>query len=143
MGEKRNLKLLGIPFVWGGENPNTGLDCYTYAQYIRREGNQIELPSTFNYHRYSEDTLPLDYIRGKLDYYAGGIDRTPQTFDLVLLSAIGSPPCLGTVIGDRVYYFSSKGFSTCSSIAALRRWNAIEGFWEFPTKKPLQQESGL
>ena len=43
---KESKKYLGVPYVWGGENPEEGFDCSGYVQWVLKESIDFYLPRT-------------------------------------------------------------------------------------------------
>lgn len=41
-----SLSLIGIPYIWGSENPSVGFDCSSFVRYSARHGINIKLPRT-------------------------------------------------------------------------------------------------
>lgn len=41
-----SLTLLGIPYIFGSENPSVGLDCSSFVRYSAKNGINVDLPRT-------------------------------------------------------------------------------------------------
>lgn len=41
-----SLTLIGIPYIWGSENPSVGFDCSSFVRYSAKNGINIDLPRT-------------------------------------------------------------------------------------------------
>lgn len=44
----QSVSLIGIPYKWGGNTPNSGLDCSGFIRYIFKKSLGITLPRTAN-----------------------------------------------------------------------------------------------
>ncbi|MHB9149120.1 MAG: C40 family peptidase [Thermoleophilia bacterium] len=110
---------LGIPYVWGGERPSTGLDCSGLLQYVYRQ-HGVDLPHYSGYQAQMGIPVPVSEI-------APG--------DLI---AFGSPVHhVGMYIGDGLFVHAPRTgdvvkitpLSTRGDIATVRRF-------------PLQERAG-
>lgn len=127
----------GIPFKWGGNNPEIGLDCYTLANYLRRAHELIELPSMPLYKNWDEDKHPPNYVLRMLNYHAENVP-CPEDFDLMLLGTHRGG-ALGTVYGGRVLHFAAAGNSTWSSLGLAQRISLTRpSYWRYPGNEQNQ-----
>ncbi len=53
---------LGVPYVWAGEHPSTGMDCSGFTRYVYRQ-HGIELPHYSGYQAQMGVEVPLSEVR--------------------------------------------------------------------------------
>lgn len=75
-GTRKNLvqyamRFLGNPYVWGGNDPNTGVDCSGFVKYVYQNVANITLPRTSYTQCYSGKRISsLQMLPGDLIFYA-------------------------------------------------------------------------
>src|SRR3990167_8061104 len=42
----QSISLIGIPYRWGGNTPETGMDCSAFIRYVFKKSMGIDLPRT-------------------------------------------------------------------------------------------------
>lgn len=68
---KSAMRYLGNPYVWGGDNPNTGADCSGFVSYVYRKTAGIELPRCSYQQCYSgRRETSMEMQPGDLVFYA-------------------------------------------------------------------------
>jgi cell wall-associated NlpC family hydrolase len=70
------LALLGVPYVWGGNDPAKGLDCSGFVRHIFKTGAALDLP------RQSEQMSRVGHRVARSDLRAG---------DLLFFNTLGHP----------------------------------------------------
>ena len=104
------LQFRGIPYVWGGEDPNTGFDCSGLMQYVFRKYG-VNIPRV-TYDQFRAGTpVPLRAMRpgdlvffhmgqqgpGHVGMYIGNNQflQAPQTGDVVKISPLDTSHVVG------------------------------------------------
>lgn len=68
---KYAMQYLGNPYVWGGNDPNTGADCSGFVKYVYQNVAGITLPRTSYTQCYSGERISsLQMLPGDLVFYA-------------------------------------------------------------------------
>ena len=68
---KYAMKYLGNPYVWGGNDPNTGADCSGFVKYVYQNVAGITLPRTSYTQCYTGERISsLQMLPGDLIFYA-------------------------------------------------------------------------
>ena len=71
--------LMGTPYVWGSSNPDSGLDCSGFVNYVFRHYN-IEVPRTTIYFSHINHEVPLATAQpGDLILFTGTDSSTAHT----------------------------------------------------------------
>lgn len=95
----------GVPYVWGGNSPETGFDCSGFVQFVFRELG-IELPRTADV----QATVGKDVT----EYFLPG--------DLVFFSSDGAEIThVGIYVGNGYFIHASSGSEKCVSYDTLDR----------------------
>jgi cell wall-associated NlpC family hydrolase len=64
------LKYLDVPYLWGGQHPDTGLDCSGFVQLVYRDAG-LNLPrSTTNQFRETQRIRPREVRPGDLIFFS-------------------------------------------------------------------------
>jgi cell wall-associated NlpC family hydrolase len=104
---------IGLPYVWGGDRPSTGMDCSGYTQFVYRQ-HGVQLPHYSGYQ--AQMGIPVDYA-------------SIQPGDLL---AFGFPVHhVGIYVGDDLFiHAAGTGYtiqlgrlSERGDLAAIRRFN--------------------
>lgn len=143
-------RMIGIPYKWGGNDFEEGMDCFHYAAYVRSlfvNEKQIDI-SILNwiFEEYpSESDAPTELprllcekhgIRPRLDPNAV---QPEKHLDLVLLQTtnVETPYAMGTLLlrpeGDFIAYMATSGSSVVSKNVIKRSGVTIHSYWN-PTK---------
>ena len=125
--------LTKIPFLWGGNSPKTGLDCFTLSSYARTSQGRSPLPShNWVYQTYSEEAFPAALMVKLCQDALNQVVRSPLPFDVVVLR--GESISLGTCLMQdsklKILHFSPKGFSVMTDLEAIKRSRLILGVFE-------------
>jgi cell wall-associated NlpC family hydrolase len=65
------MKFLGNKYLWGGEDPNNGIDCSAFVRYCYRETTDVRLPRVSYEQCYvGEKISSLEMLPGDLIFYA-------------------------------------------------------------------------
>jgi cell wall-associated NlpC family hydrolase len=71
--------LLGVPYVWGGDNPFTGFDCSGYVQYVLKsvgEDPKGDQTAQGLYNHYSREGTPVQAPQeGALIFYGTSVNK--------------------------------------------------------------------
>lgn len=82
----RAISLIGTPYVWGGNTPESGFDCSGLVNYVFRDMLSLQLPRT---------------SRELAHWGSDAVDTTQlQTADLVFFGSGGSITHVGIYVGD-------------------------------------------
>jgi cell wall-associated NlpC family hydrolase len=71
------LEILNVPYIWGGNNPSTGLDCSGAVQHILRRAGVLKdqkdrtAQELFNYLKihYKNSTAPNEFYSGSVLFF--------------------------------------------------------------------------
>ncbi len=58
----QSMNLIGIPYKWGGNTPNSGLDCSGFIRYVFKKSLGIDLPRTANGMAMLGKKIPFDQL---------------------------------------------------------------------------------
>jgi cell wall-associated NlpC family hydrolase len=112
------LSYLGMPYLWGGESPETGFDCSGLVQYVYgRHGVRVprvaEDQADVGYPVPPDQLAPGDavffadstgYIHHEGLYIGGGLFvHAPKTGDVIKISSLGESYYAGQYAGARRY----------------------------------------
>lgn len=107
-------KYIGVPYVWGGDDPLTGFDCSGYVQWVLNEAMGIRIPRT--------SKQQYEYFKSKT---ANGINNI-KPGDILFFRTISSPVShVGIAINNNTFIHAPNSNSKI-------RIDALEGYW---TKK--------
>ena len=100
-------------------------DCFTLAKWLRTHLLLRPFPDIPVYEKYTESTLPCNYVKEMLNEYAIAVSD-PQDGDLVSLR-IGEVSALGTIWHGEIIFMSfSRG---AVSLPIFQISGRIEGVW--------------
>lgn len=123
----------GIPFLWGGQDPRTGLDCWGLARHIHLTltGKALQpFPEVYSDYPTAE-SAPSRLMSEKLLSYLGPpLNRDVESGDVVCIKTLTSDG-LGTVISSgahRYVVFTTPSGSRVQTLQALRK--AYRGPWD-------------
>lgn len=70
------MKYLGNKYVWGGENPNTGIDCSAFVRWCYAQTTDVRLPRVSYEQCYvGEKITSMEMLPGDLIFYADNSGR--------------------------------------------------------------------
>lgn len=126
--------LVGTPFVTGGRDPETGLDCWGLVRCMLERAHGLELP------RYALDGSPelAHAAAARIEAEARGWQAVPdgreQPSDVVVLRADGLPLHLGLVLGGGLMLHADQtaGQVAVEGYRGLRWRSRLVGFWRHP-----------
>ncbi|MEO6689588.1 MAG: C40 family peptidase [Dokdonella sp.] len=104
----RAIALVGTPYHWGGNTPQSGFDCSGLVDYVFRDAAGVELPRT--------STEMSDLSERKL-----AVD-TLQSGDLVFFATDGRVGHVGIYVGERRFVHAPNSGGTV-------RLDSIDGTW--------------
>jgi hypothetical protein len=121
--------MIGIPFLWGGNNPEAGLDCFGLADYARAIYLLSPLPNhDWVYREFTYDTFPPELMVELCRDSLREVRRSPELFDIVCLR--GESISLGTCLNNQVLHFSPQGLSSFTPLSVLQRKRLIVGVFD-------------
>ncbi|MEO5558475.1 MAG: C40 family peptidase [Dokdonella sp.] len=104
----RAIALVGTPYHWGGNTPQSGFDCSGLVDYVFRDAAGVELPRT------STDMSELSERKLAVD--------TLQSGDLVFFATDGHVGHVGIYVGERRFVHAPNSGGTV-------RLDSIDSSW--------------
>ena len=105
-------KYIGVPYVWGGDNPSRGFDCSGYVQWVINEAINILLPRT----SYQQSLFLSKHKRLKFDKIRPG--------DILFFNTSGKDIShVGIAIGDNNFIHAPNKKSNI-------KIDALDGYWK-------------
>jgi len=125
-------KYLGLPFLDGGRDPATGLDCWGLVMYVLKQELSIELPSL----QYSSalDSRAVGEVAAEKDQdwrkQWRQVEQAKEG-DIVLFRLHGHPSHVGVVIGDGADFLHTEPGKRCvvESLCSIFWINNIHSLW--------------
>ena len=69
------VKFVGKPYQWGGTNPNTGVDCSGFVQYVMEHAAGVRLDRTSRQQAEEGEAVPVSNMEpGDLLFYSNGTE---------------------------------------------------------------------
>ena len=104
-------KYIGVPYVWGGENPETGFDCSGYVQWVLNESLGLYIPRT--------SKQQYNFFKSKI---AKSL-KTIKSGDILFFKTISSPVShVGIAINNKSFIHAPNSDSKI-------RIDELEGYW--------------
>lgn len=105
-------KYIGVPYVWGGDNPSRGFDCSGYVQWVINEAINILLPRT----SYQQSLFLSNHKRLNFDEIRPG--------DILFFNTSGKDIShVGIAIGDHKFIHAPNKKSNI-------KIDALDGYWK-------------
>jgi hypothetical protein len=134
-----------IPYLYGGKNPKTGLDCFYLACLVRYRyaGNTLMDFNTV-YDQYTAKTEPDNLVVVNIQKVCGGPKTTaPEHLDLIVIHPKGTTASLATVVEEdsKLYVvMHTRDGSRVQTLGAVRRMSGVKGVWDSsPLVVPYEQ----
>jgi len=109
---EESKKYIGVPYVWGGEDPKTGFDCSGYVQWVLKESIDLYIPRT--------SIQQYDFLKSKT---AKGLSQI-KAGDILFFKTMGS---LVSHVGIAL---DNETFIHAPNSDSLIREDKLEGYWE-------------
>ncbi|MDC1375105.1 C40 family peptidase [Polaribacter sp.] len=104
-------KYIGVPYVWGGDDPLTGFDCSGYVQWVFNEAMGISIPRT--------SKQQYEYFKSKTAKSIKNI----KPGDILFFRTTSSPVShVGIAINSKTFIHAPNSNSKI-------RIDALEGYW--------------
>jgi cell wall-associated NlpC family hydrolase len=122
---------VGVPWVSGGRDPATGLDCWGLVICAAKACFALQLP---DYHGYTdaealEQTAQLFANRDQWQKIPEGAE---QPGDVVVLKLAGTPGHAGLLVGYGLMLHTMAGREACLERYRGRAWaQRVEGFYRW------------
>lgn len=109
---EESKKYIGVPYVWGGEDPETGFDCSGYVQWVLKESIDLYIPRT--------SIQQYDFLKSKT---AKGLNQI-KAGDILFFKTLGSTVShVGIALDNETFIHAPNSDS-------LIREDKLEGYWE-------------
>lgn len=114
----RAIGLVGTPYRYGGNSPETGFDCSGFIGYVYKTSAELKLPRTVELLQDVGNEVPYDRAR---------------TGDLVVFSSRGTANHAGIYVGDsRFVHAPSTGGAVRVESLAKRYWAELNPAFRRP-----------
>lgn len=105
-------KYIGVPYVWGGDNPSKGFDCSGYVQWVINESINILLPRT----SYQQSLFLSEHKRTNFEKIIPG--------DILFFNTSGKEIShVGIAVGDNKFIHAPNKKSNI-------KIDTLEGYWK-------------
>lgn len=109
---EESKKYIGVPYVWGGEDPKTGFDCSGYVQWVLKESIDLYIPRT--------SIQQYNFLKSKT---AKGLSQI-KAGDILFFRTLGS------AVSHVGIALDNKTFIHAPNSDSLIREEKLEGYWE-------------
>lgn len=105
-------KYLGVPYVWGGDNPEMGFDCSGYVQWVLNESLGLYIPRT--------SKQQYNYFKSKISKKL----KTIKSGDILFFKTNGSEVSHVAIAIDKYKFIHAPNSRSVIKIDSLK------GYWE-------------
>ena len=123
---------VGVPFVSGGRDPATGLDCWGLVIAAGRDCYGLELPDYRGYANADDPTQTAQLFTARDDWQAIAPNEERAGDVVVLRLGTALPVHAGLVVGWGLMLHSLAGRDACLERYRSRAWaDRVEGFYRW------------
>lgn len=109
---EESKKYIGVPYVWGGEDPKTGFDCSGYVQWVLKESVGLYIPRT--------SINQYNFLKSKK---SKGLDEI-KAGDILFFKTMGS------VVSHVGIALDNNTFIHAPNSDSFIREEKLEGYWK-------------